>query len=250
MSLAAREVVALDVPAGPEVVWDHLRHPELIRRWFRWDHPLLAEEIRRTFLLDATEEIHDRVGIVLRRLRWHNRDSLEIHGHEGGTHTRVTVRRPPLALLASFDGTRDELDEEWITSIHQLQYALDVYLGHERKSLAMERMDAGPYSNSALYRAGLHDAFGVPVGAAIQVHRPDGSVTGGTVAYRTAFQMGIRLHGHRETFFVLQRVPPASDPPHGTVSAFWSTYDLDDEHWAEAQRHWAGWWAAPDLPLV
>jgi hypothetical protein len=242
MAFAPREVVSVDVPVEPETVWDHLRTPALVRRWYGWDRDTLAADIRRTFVVEAVEQYLDVPGVVLRQLRWHNHDLLEVRSHGHLTHTRVTLRRSDLALLASYDGVRDHGDETWIMFLHQLEFALTVHPGEDRRTLAVHHLDAGPHSDTLLYRVGLHGAWGVPLGGALEAHRPDGSMAGGTLLYRTPFQVGIQLHGVAESLLVVQRAPPASHPPHGTISAVLSTYGLDDETWELAQEHWAHWW--------
>ena len=55
MSLERREVVAVDVHAPVATVWEHLRDPRLVRRWFGWDHDALDAEIQEIFAAGVHE---------------------------------------------------------------------------------------------------------------------------------------------------------------------------------------------------
>ena len=241
MMLAPREVVSVDVPVPFDTAWAHLRRPELIRRWYGWDSPDLDDQIQQVFVHDAEAQRPDN-GLPMGWLRWHNHDVIEARGGWGSApRTTLVVRRPDRALLATYDGVRDEADERWITWLHQLRYALTRHLGEERHCFAVRGLD-GERPDRLLYRAGLHGARGVPVGGAVEIRRPNGTL-GGTLEYCTAHQFGVALHGG--SLLVVQLVPAASHPPKGAVSAFWSTYGLDDEALDVARGRWRSWWRTP-----
>lgn len=244
MVLAPREVVSVDVPVPFDTAWAHLRRPELIRRWYGSDSPHLDEDIHQVFVDEAIAQRPDS-GLPMGWLRWHNHDRVEARGGWGGApRTTVSVRRPEHALLATYDGVRDEGDERWITWLHQLRYALTHHLGEERHAFAVDRIDADR-PDRLLYRVGLHGARGVPVGGAVEVHRPDGTVLGGTLEFCERHQFGVALRGQGGSLLVVQLVPPGSHPPNGAVSAFWSTYGLDEEAADAARERWHAWWGAP-----
>lgn len=238
-----REVVSVDVPLSPEVVWAHLRQPALIRRWYGWDRDDLDQDIQRIFVEHA-EVQHDHLpGTSVRRLRWHHHEDLELRCRDDNPgHTLVSVHRESRDRSVSFDGVRDVVDENWISSVQQLHFALTVHPGQERRTLAIHGLDAGPRQNPLLYRAGLHGARGVPVGGHVEATRSDGTRVGGTVVYRTDLQFGVWLHGIAESLLVIQEVPVASHPPHGAVNAILNTYGLSDELYGEAVQRWEGWW--------
>ena len=246
MVLAPREVISVDVPVPFETAWAHLRRPELIRRWYGWDRADLDQDVHQVFLHEAVVQLSDS-GLPMGWLRWHNHDRIDVRGGWGGaTRTTISVRRPEHALLATYDGVRDEVDERWTTWLHQLQYALSRHLGEDRRTFAVHGLD-GERPDRLLYRLGLHGARGVPVGGAVEIHRPDGSLLGGTLEYCTAHQFGVALRGHGGSLLVVQMVPPSSHPPNGGVNAIWSTYGLDDEALEAARGRWRAWWRAPVL---
>ena len=242
MVLAPREVVSVDVPVPFDTAWAHLRRPDLVRRWYGADTPGLDEEIRQVFLQEAVVQRPDS-GLPMGWLRWHNHDRVEARGGWGSTpRTTITVRRPEHALLASYDGVRDEVDERWVTWLHQLRFALTHPPGEERHGFSVRGLDA-ERPDRLLYRAGLHGARGVPVGGAVEIRRPDGTLAGGSLDFCTPHQFGVALRGG--SLLVVQLVPAPSHPPYGAVNAFWSTYGLSDEALDAARERWRSWWRTP-----
>jgi hypothetical protein len=242
MVLASREVISLDMPVPFDTAWVHLRRPELIRRWYGWDEPDLDEQIDRVFFREAAVH-HPESGLPMGWLRWHNHDVIEVRGGWGTKpRTTLVMRRQDYDQLGSYDGVRDEADERWITWIEQLHYALTYHLGEDRHAFAMHDLDSDR-PDPLLARAGLAGVRGLPVGAAVEIHRPDGSLLGGILDFNARYQFGVALKGG--SLLVVQVAPPASHKPNGAVSAYWSTYGLDEEGLDAARRRWSGWWRTP-----
>ncbi|WP_051681644.1 hypothetical protein [Cellulomonas sp. HZM] len=250
-------------------MWRHLREPELVRRWFRWEDAELDERIRDD-VVDAPDE-HERTGdgTTTRTLTW-PRSVLVVEARAttgsaagvpateaaatgaatagrrapGGGRTRLSVTRPSReGSHAAYDGVRDELDELWIASAQQLRFALGVQPGEERRTLAVIGLDAGTSRDRLLARAGLHGVRGVPVGGNVQARRPDGTLLGGTVWFKTDQQLGLHLHGITAALLVLQETPVASDPPNGAVNAVLNAYGVDDATFADVGARWSAWWS-------
>lgn len=243
MSLDRRVVVAIDVPAPLGTVWEHLRDPHLIRRWYAWDWPGLDEEIRHVFHEQAVESWHVEDDTTTRTLTWPHHDALVVRGSaHRPEHTRLEFTRHSHEGLATFDGVRDEIDERWIAWTHQLRFALATHPGQDRRTLSVFGLDAGSRRDPLLDRAGLHGVRGVPLGGHVHARRPDGTELGGTLLYRTELQFGIALHGITESFLVVMLTPAAHHPPHGHVDAVLSTYGLDDATFEQVEQRWGGWW--------
>jgi uncharacterized protein YndB with AHSA1/START domain len=51
--------IEVTVAAPVDVVWEALRNPSEIRRWFGWEYDGLAEEIDAIFLENASASDHD-----------------------------------------------------------------------------------------------------------------------------------------------------------------------------------------------
>ena len=246
MTLDLREIVAVDIPVPLATLWPYLREPDLVRRWYGWDHELLDGEIRTVFGTGPVEA-HDVVGeSTIRTLTWPHHDvmvtarsSVSLPGH-----TRLSVTRRSHQGEAVFDGIRDEVDEGWIAFVHQLAFAVTVHPGEERRTLSVFGLDAGGPGDRLLDHAGIAGIRSVPVGGHVQARRPDGTLLGGTIDYMTPMQFGLRLHGISAIYFVIMETPAAAAPPHGTVGAILSTYGLDPGTFDEVRERWDAWWAA------
>lgn len=249
MSLERREIVSLEIPADPATVWAHLRDPALVRRWHGWEHAGLEDEIRA--LVTSAVETRDLEGDrAVRTLTWPNHDAVTVAGSAHEPHTtRLTVTRPSHDRYSDdYDGVLDEHDERWLADAHQLRFALRVHPGQERRTLSADGLDAGDRHDRLLDRAGLHGVRGVPVGGHLQARRPDGTLLGGTVLYKTEHQLGLQLHGITESLLVIRERPAGSHPPHGTVDAVLSVYGIDDETFEQVMQRWSGWWQAAGAP--
>lgn len=253
MTLDRREVVGLDVPVPLTTVWQHVRDPHLIRRWFRSDRPSLDEEIEATFVRQPVESVGVEGHDVVHRLAWPHGDVLSVAaaGQDPG-RSRLAFTRASYQGLRSntYDGVWDAVDELWTQSLHQLAFAVTAHLGQDRRSLLVEHLDAGPHGDRLLDRAGLHGVRGVPVGGHVEGNRPDGVRLGGTLLYKTPLQFGIALHGIGEHLLVVSEVPVGERPPHGQVGAVLATYGLDDAAFEEVRGHWDAWWRAAGARAV
>lgn len=245
MTLDRREVVALDVPVALTTLWHHVRDPQLIRRWYRSDRPSLDEEIYGTFIGQARESIDTEDDRVVHRLIWPHGDVLTAHAsHHDPGHTHVAFTRASFQGLHTntYDGVWDTIDELWIASLHQLEFALRVHPGKDRRTLSVHDLDAGVRGDRLLDRAGLHDVRGTPTGGHVEGRRPDGVLLGGRVLYKSPLQFGVQLHGVDEHLLVVYEIPMAERPPHGGLSAILNTYGLDDARFDEVRGHWDAWW--------
>lgn len=245
LRLDHRQIVSLDIAADAAIVWEHLRDPAKIRRWFGWDYDGLDAEIHEIFAREArvaeTSAVGSPVGLV-RSLSWKHGDLITVTAAgEGRSHLSIERRHDG---LHPYDGVRDELDEGWVAFAQQLRFALERHPGEGRRTLRGEHLDAGPTHDRLLDRAGLHGVRGIPVGAHVEARRPDGSPLGGTLWHRTEYQIGIQLHGLTESLLVIEETPAASRPPHGLVSTTLSVYGVDDALFAEIERRWSTWWGA------
>jgi hypothetical protein len=238
MTLDRRRIVSLDLAADADTAWAHLRRPELIRRWYGWDAESLDLEIHQVFVAQV-EAVSDGRR---RSLHWADGTRLELSPTADPARTHLSVERPSHEGLSPFDGVRDDLDESWTAYVHQLQFALAVHRGEERRTWRAQGLDAGPPHDRVLDRIGLHGVRGVPIGGHVSALRPDGTRVGGTVAYRTSLQFGLRLHGFAESFLVVMERPAVLRPPHGELDVVLSTYGMDDERFAQVRDRWSGWW--------
>ncbi|WP_258725577.1 hypothetical protein [Cellulomonas sp. NS3] len=245
MRLEHRQIVSIDIKADAATVWEHLREPAKVRRWFGWDYDGLDAEIRQIFVDEAraaeTSAV-DEPAQPVRSLTWKHGDLITVTPvDEGRSHLTIARQHDG---LHRYDGVRDEMDEGWIAFAQQLRFALERHPGQDRRTLRAEELDAGGPQDRLLDRAGLHGVRGIPLGGHVEARRPDGSPLGGTLWHRTEFQVGIQLHGLTEALLVIEETPAASRPPHGLVTATLSLYGADDALVAEVERRWSTWWGA------
>lgn len=245
VGLEHREVVGLDIEAPADVVWRHLREPELVRRWFGWERDGIDEEIGETFgVRPVASETSSVGGGHVRALAWPRGDRLMLTPVAGESHHRshLSVQRNAHDGLTTFDGVHDPRDEAWIAGAHQLKFALEEHVGAERHTVVMRDMDAGPLRDRLIDRLGLHGLRGIPVGGHLQAELPDGSMIGGQVLYKSQYQVGLRLYAEQSALLVLMETPAGSRPPHGLLTAVLSLYEVADADVARILGRWASWW--------
>lgn len=238
-----RLLVEAAVDAPTDTVWAALRDPDQLRRWFGWDEAGLQAEIGQIF--------HDAVTADddARTLTWADGDRIEVHPddqqgeHDGGrTRVRLVRRGHP---EAAWDGVHDPVDEGWITFVQQLRFLLERHRGADRRTVRAADLDLGPDDDALLDRLGLRSLGDEPVGSRYTVTRPDGSTFGGEVVFQTDLQIGLSVDEDDDALLVVARTPPASAPPHGTVTFLLSLYgDLaaDEQRRADAEQRWRSWW--------
>jgi len=242
MTLERREIVAMDLPVAPDVVWQHLREPYLIRRWYRWDSADLDAEIHRDFVERVAEGHVVEGRATTRTLTWPTHDVVTVRSSveaPGGTHLTITRSSHE---LGSYDGLYDERDAVWTAAAEQLRFALVVQPGQERRTLSVFGLDAGDRRDRLMDRVGLHGVRGVPLGGNVQARRPDGTLLGATLIRKDPDLLVLSLHGITAALMVIEEVPAGSAPPHGTVGAVLSTYGLDDATFEQVQSRWSSWW--------
>ncbi|MDR3069029.1 MAG: hypothetical protein LBU50_05960 [Cellulomonas sp.] len=241
MTLERRRIQTLDLAADSDTAWAHLRRPELIRRWYRYDYDGLAAEIDQQF--GAT--VRTFADGLRRELYWPDGTAVRLSPTGDSHRTTITVERPSHDGLSSFDGVRDPVDERWVANLHQLEFALAVHPGEDRRTWSAIGLDAGTRRDRLLDRIGLHGVHGLPVHGHLETVRPDGTHVGGRLVYRTDLQFGLRLHGVSDALLVVLENPSVAHEANGRVDVVLSTYGLDDDQFATITARWDAWWGVP-----
>jgi hypothetical protein len=109
------------MPAPPATVWQHLREPELLRRWFGWHGPEFEDEIAGLSGGFSTVEREGRAVAI-----GDHRMVLQ----EAGPGTELRVSR-----FAESDEHGIEIDEGWVTFLEQLRYVVTVQPAGARHTL-------------------------------------------------------------------------------------------------------------------
>lgn len=240
-----RVVVETVVDAAPDVVWRWLREPALIQRWFGWDDDGLAAEIEYIFRTEVEADDDART------LTWGSGERLEaVPAENGGTVVRVV--RHGHEGPGTWDGVYDEVDEGWITFLHQLRFALTHHPEAERRTISAHGLDLGPPHDPLLTRLGVRPLGDQPAGSGYTLVFPDGGTVAGEVFFQTDLQLGLTVPDEGNALLVIARTPPETAPPNGRATFILSLYGadgVDDELFAAAEQRWSRWWSQ-DAPAA
>ncbi|MCL2465746.1 MAG: hypothetical protein FWF02_04890 [Micrococcales bacterium] len=238
MTLDRRRIQTLDLAADSDTAWAYLRRPELIRRWYSYDHDGLSAEIDEVF----GTTVRTLADGLRRELEWPDGTAVVLSPTGDSHRTTVTVERPSHDGMSHFDGVRDPADERWIADVHQLEFALAVHPETDRRTWSAVGLDAGPRNDRLLDRVGLHGVHGLPVHGHTETVRPDGVHVGGRLEYRTDLQFGLRLHGQSDALLVVLERPSVAHEANDQLDVVLSTYGLDDDEFATVCARWDAWW--------
>lgn len=217
-------VVAAPRPA----VWAALQEPELVRRWFGWEHEDLDREIHEVFVVAATRD--EDAGV----LAWPDGDRLVV-SDAGEGRTRVQAVR---GRGAPGDG----VDQAWTAFLHQLRFALERHPDEVRRTVCVQGLDDG----SALP---LLDLLGVQlldvevVGSRYVVQPADGSLFSGEVLAADDGLVVLSVREEGDGLLVVSRTPGRRGGP-AEVGIVLSTYGYTDDRLAAAAQRWEAWWSA------
>jgi hypothetical protein len=84
----------------------------------------------------------------------------------------------------------------------------------------------------------------VPVGERYAITTPFGERFEGTVWFRTAYQMGVKVDGFGDGLLISNARPRTSKSPHGGGNLVISTYGLSDQAFADLRERWERWWTS------
>jgi hypothetical protein len=185
--------VEVTVDAPRDAVWRALTEPEQVRHWFGWEYDGLDEEIRLIFQEHAQLMPPDRIEMPM--------DGL-IELVEQGPRTLIRVTKPGDLDALEWKDVYGDIEEGWITFLHQLRHRFAVAPEGERRMI-------------------------VTTGKATLVDLP------GEPWHASAFQRGF-LDGEELAVLGVK--------PNGDGMLLVSMFDASDETFAAAQARWAEVW--------
>ncbi|MDA0636652.1 SRPBCC domain-containing protein [Nonomuraea sp. MCN248] len=227
-----RFTVEVTISAPVEEVWRALRDPEQIRRWHGWHFDGLDKEIELIYAEHVTESPEEHWVEVQGGDRFELADA-----GEGRTLLRMT--RAPLSGDTEWDAYYDDVNEGWVTFVHQLKFALERHPGADRRTVFL----SGPGATPPLTAAGLDALAGLAPGAPYEHAAPTGEPLAGTVWYRTDRQLGLTVDGWGDGLLVLTHTPPVAVHPEGGAMMVLTTYGQSDEEFAALEARWNAWWS-------
>lgn len=241
MTAVDKPLVELPITARADEVWDALRDPAKILRWFGWDADTLRDEVEFIFIEHAQADNAARV------LRFEGMgDRFEVEGR--GQQSILRVVRPAPSADTDWDAAFDDMTQGWIAFAQQLKFAIEHHGLAARRTLYLSGSPApgDPLGAEAL---ALHDLplvgqrFNEPVG-------PEEDGLSGHVWHKGAYQFGVTVDQWGNGLLIVMDRPPNDRWPTGGVQATLTTYGLDDDAFAELETRWRDWWGEHFAPAA
>lgn len=232
---SAKVIIELAIKAPADDVWNALRDPDQIGRWFGWDAPTLADEIKFIFVDHAKADDEPRI-IEFEGMP----DHFEVVDlGDDGALVRL-VRAGAAGDERDWDGDNEDMTEGWKAFLEQLRFMLERHRGDERRTIYLSGrpLTAGALPRDRIFAALA--AFGV--NAAARVQAPTGETLSGQVWHRSRRQISMTVESYGDGLVLVTDYSAGSRPPHGGGSAIITTYGLDDEAFTALRTRWANWW--------
>jgi uncharacterized protein YndB with AHSA1/START domain len=227
--------IELTIAAPVEAVWRALRDPALIRRWHGW-------EVETDGGLDA------EIDVIYRQHATENEAEHTLALGDGGTftlhdtgdgHTLVRMVRAPRGDNPEWDDYYEDINEGWVTFLHQLRFALERHPGADRRTLFFSGTpgEAGE-PRTAL---GLDRIAGTAPGERYTADLVGEPITG-QVWFHSTRQVGLSVDDWGDGLMIVGTAPPSPNRPHPQAMAVLTTYGLPDKEFAELGDRWTRWW--------
>ena len=226
-------IVETTIAAPVDEVWQALRDPEQIRRWHGWEYDGLDDEIRQIYV-DAAEA--DDVG---RKLAFPGVDAL-FELEPRGNETLLRVTKPAPTGDAPWEAFYDEIDEGWISFVHQLAFALERHPGEDRRTL---QLDGVATTQGTPLTAAVLGLDAGATGERYSGTTPWGEQLSGSVRFRGDNQIGLTVDEFGDGLLVLHAQPPSARPPRGGGRAILTFYGLDEDTLGAIGERWSQWMA-------
>ena len=118
--------IEVTVDAPRDAVWRELTEPDRIKHWFGWDYDGLDGEIKDIFVDQAQLDPPDRVGM--------GDHTIELVPVDANT-TLIRVTKPGDLDALEWKDVYGDIEEGWITFLHQLRYRLAVAPDASRRTI-------------------------------------------------------------------------------------------------------------------
>jgi hypothetical protein len=225
--------IEVTLPAPFEVVWRWFRDPELIRQWHGWHYDEgggLEGEIQFIFLEGTEADEAARTLHIGNHLF-----TFEAQGSEA-TVVRVT-RSAPAGREEWTDAYYSDVEEGWLSFLHQLRFALARHPDDERETLFLSGEPTDTDGGSPLAGLELSEPAGGPYRSPVGPEELSGEVW-----FRSAHQLGLTVDAWGPGLLIAARSATAP-ADHGSAMAILTTYGLDPAQQDALAERWTTWWS-------
>jgi hypothetical protein len=221
-------VIEVTVATAPQVVWQAMRDPALIRRWHGWNDPSLDEEVAMIYLDPDEEDPTARTFAV------GSGDRFSVHDTSAGTVVRIT--RPAKGIKPEWDEFYDDITEGWIAFLEQLRFGVEQHALRERQTLMLQgSTETDP-----------RESLGIDVTVAESERYQADSATGdqlsGTVRLRAKNLTVYTVDEWGPGLLIVGKQPINPQRPQGGWQVVLTTYGLSQPDHAELAQRWEAWW--------
>lgn len=221
------KVAEVEIAAPRNVVWQALRDPAEIRRWFGWETPDIEAEIAMIFVDGA--EADEETGVI-QFGEWEGvADRFELSERDG--RTVLSVVRSGTPPEGGWEASHNEVIEGWTSFIQQLRLYLETHRGDTRRTLYLSSK-TGPGAIEALGLLGVGVA-----GSHYARDLSPGDAVSGEVLFWSRRQVGVVVAEWSGGLLI------AGDRPAGGT-ALLTVYGLSDAEFGAIETRWKTWWSA------
>lgn len=232
-----RVLVELTIGAPAETVWNAMRDPVQINRWFGWDADTLADEIRFIFI-DNGRADDERMVLGFEGMS----DRFEVEPRGAECVVRL-IRAGAAGDDSDWDGVYEDVTEGWLAFLTQLRFALERHPGEDRRTIYLTGVPAAADGVSfPRTRLGLDALQDLAPGERYSVATPVDEALSGTVWRRSRRQLALTVDAWGDGLLLLTDRAPGERAPGGGGSATLTTYGMDDAGFEALSDRWTQWW--------
>ncbi len=217
--------IEVTVAAPPEVVWQALSDPELIRRWHGWELDSLDEEIGIIYGTAA----YDRDALTV---SMGDGDRFTLHPADAGTTVRIT--RAPKGNNPEWDEWYDDVTQGWRIFLAQLKFGIENHSLAPRRTIFLEGRAEQPI------------AAVLGIGAPGRLELPTGDIVDTRATFVSDDVAGLVVAQWGPGLLVYGDQPRNANRPDGGAMVLITTYGLADHD--ELAQRWTDWWSATAAP--
>jgi hypothetical protein len=236
MTLPDRVLVELLIAAPIDTVWQAVRDPKEIARWFGWEYERLLPDIDMMFIDGAEVSEADHTFRVPGMM---DRFALEACGDQC---TIVRIIRSAPVTDKSWMGVYDDSIDGWFGFAQQLRFLLARHPGAARQTLYLNGRAATAATPVPPDALGLTPLAIVQVGQRYSVTTPFGEPLTGEFWFRTANQIGLTADAYGDGLIVVTTRPITAKSAFGGGNIVITSYGLDPAALSALRARWAGWW--------